>query len=118
MSSSEGKIARTESPKKMTNPFIELVQNHERQWGQNNYSGRPSLQKLLESPVVVFWRTSKETPLVVTVHESLDEVGKQLARQIILGDKYDRALYKVFVNHKPMRITSVKVEFAEDVSGS
>jgi hypothetical protein len=118
MSESKEITVKAESLKKTSSPFIEMVQNHERQWGQTDYTGRPSLQKLLESPVVVFWRTSKDTPLVVTVHESLDEVGKQLARQIILGDKYDRALYKVFVDHKPMRIASVNVEFAEDVSSS
>ncbi len=110
-------MKKAESLKVNTSQFIEMVQNHERQWGQNDYAGRPSLQKLLESHVVVFWRTSADTPMIVTVYDSLEEVGKQLARQVILGDKFDRALSKIFVDRKPMRIASVNVEFAEDTEG-
>lgn len=111
-------MKKPETLKVNTSRFLEMVQNHEREWGQTEYTGRPSLQKLLESPVVVFWRTAKDTPYVVTVHDSLEEVGKQLARQIILGDKFDRALSAIFVDRKPMRIASVNVEFAEDTESA
>jgi len=106
------------SPSTSTHPdgnqFLEMVQNHERQWGQADYTGRPTLKRLLEAPVVVFWRTANDTPPVVTTYDALEEVGRQLARQLIVGDKIDRGLMKIFVDRRPMRIASVNVEFAED----
>lgn len=94
--------------------FFQMVQDHERGWGQNEYAGRPTLQKVLEAQVVVFWRTTKDTPAIITLHKDLDEVGRQLARQIVVGDKFERSLSKIFVDKKPMRIASVNVEFAEE----
>ena len=94
--------------------FFQMIQDHERGWGITEYTGRPSLQKLLEAPIVVFWRTTKDQYPIATCHDSLDDVGKQMARQVILGEKYDRTLSRIFRDKKLMRIASVNVEFAED----
>ncbi len=39
----------------MNNTFMEIVQLHERMWGTEQYSGRPSLADLINYPIVVLW---------------------------------------------------------------
>ncbi len=94
--------------------FFQMIQDHERSWGETEYTGRPTLEKLLESAVVVFWRTTKDQRYIAVCHNDIDDVGKQMARQILLSDKTDRTVAKIFNHQKPMRISSVSVEFAED----
>lgn len=34
--------------------LIDFAQNHEREWGNENYLNRPTLAEILNAPVVVF----------------------------------------------------------------
>jgi hypothetical protein len=99
-------------------PFIEFIQNHERAWGNQTYSGRPSLAELLDASVMLVWQPNdpQETRQMVTVHQSLDEVNKYAARLLIQNkqDPLDRRLQAVYVDRKRATIRGVKVDIVPD----
>ncbi len=107
-----------------SNPLLELIQIHERAWGQEQYPGRPSLATLLNSPIVVMWYksefTDKKQPLkdrfMLTVHPTWEDLDTLVTNALVLGHPSHAAnwkLSKVFFNQKPVRI-SLQVQVLEE----
>ncbi|GIK28859.1 MAG: hypothetical protein HND48_13335 [Chloroflexi bacterium] len=97
--------------------LIDRVQEHERQWGTENYPGRLSLAEILNAAVVAFWQTSKNgKPLekpIITVHHNLDDIENWFMKSISRAylETPDRRLLAVYRNGKAVRVKSVKVTF-------
>jgi len=79
---------------------MEIVQLHERKWGDTQYPGRPTLADLMKFPIVVMWRIDKR--FILSAHQSPDEVH-DLALKALTGKLDDsRKLEQIFVNHQPI----------------
>jgi hypothetical protein len=101
--------------------FLSIVENHEREWGTENYVGRPTLSQLLHSRIVCMWveRTDSKTRQgahnryyltcyneFAAVHQAVTELV--LARKIAAAP--NRKLMRVYVDQVEVEIVSVKVE--------
>ncbi len=89
--------------------FIEWVQVHEREWGTETYIGRPSLQELLNKPIVVMWSTTDpkaKSRFIFTAHDTpaaLNEwvTGMVTASKVTIPA--NRKISRLFVNQKPVK---------------
>jgi hypothetical protein len=97
--------------------FLTWVQEHERAWGNLVYGGRPTLEEILNAPVVVFWRrTGTEKPdryFVITLHSDLAQLEKYFARILLLSfnDPPRSQVAAIFQEQRQMRIAEVHVRF-------
>lgn len=97
------------------NKFIELVQEHERSWGKDSYSGRPDLAALLNSPVVAWWISTSsktnETRRMATVHREIDDLDKYAARLLLhsRNEPPKKRLMEVYINQKKAVIRGVRL---------
>src|SRR5947209_3454567 len=103
--------------------FMELVQLHERMWGTEQYSDRPSLADLINAPIVVIWMEIKSHRdikrgdpradyFMFTVHKNTDELSVVLMEALMAGKvtmKPCRKISKVFVNQQLMKIKAVRL---------
>jgi hypothetical protein len=93
---------------KSVKPFLEWVQVHEREWGTESYIGRPSLQQLLHSPIVVMWSTTDpkaKSRFVFSAHENAASLNEWATGMLIAGKVTmpNRKLAKIFVNQQPVK---------------
>lgn len=111
------------------NELLEFVQKHERSWGNESYTGRPTLAQILAANVVVFWaysgkslhstlgkRASQELPPareIITLHNDTREIESYLTRLVFFAkdNPPDRKYLRAFVNQRPVKIKSVRIEF-------
>jgi hypothetical protein len=97
--------------------LIEYVQDHERAWGNDSYSGRPSLSEILGATVVVLWKPiSKDEPrLKITLHENLDEVENHFVKLLFRANVAapDVRLERIFKGGKAVIIRGVRINFQE-----
>lgn len=98
--------------------FIELVQQHEREWGTDSYPQRPTLADLLGAPVVAWWRReddTSETRLIATVHEDIDVLNKYATRLLLHSSQapIQRRLAMVYIHQKRASIRGVSVHIVE-----
>ena len=85
--------------------FTEIVQVHERKWGEFQYPGRPSLDTLLKCPVVAVWRVDKR--FILSTHLQITDLN-ELVLAIVLGnDPYNRKLLMIFENQKAIDFKTV-----------
>lgn len=109
--------------------LLEFVQKHERSWGNESYTGRPTLAEILAAKVVVFWaysgkpqpqpqnkRASQEIPPareIITLHRDTKEVESYLTRLVFFANDNppDRKYLRAFVDQRPVKIKSVRIEF-------
>jgi hypothetical protein len=110
--------------------FLELVQLHERTWGTEQYTGRPSLAELIAGPIVVMWvevtrPAAKPAPKRITsediaregrftlaVYQNAEELNEALLSIIFashVSDRPCRKIAKIFANQKPTTVTGVKL---------
>ncbi len=96
------------------NAYIEL---HERTWGMKQYTGRPKLDAILKSPVVVFWRSTdaKEERWTITLHDDFKELEKYFTRLLFRSNVQlpGRKVVKIFKDGKPVIVRGVKIWFQE-----
>jgi hypothetical protein len=111
-----------------SNLFMEMVQLHERTWGQDSYPNRPTLHQLLSAKFVVVWaqaiappdirRTSTSmsanTPArsLLTCHELLDEIHDLLSGLVLVGRQSSIAghrVAKVFYKQRPLEVLGVQL---------
>lgn len=103
--------------------FMDYVQAHEREWGNDNYPGRPDLAAIMRSPVVVFWYDVAhdefgEKPLLkITLHQGLDDVERYLCKIMFRANIKlpDKRIHKIFANGNRVIIKGVRVLFEEVV---
>ncbi|MCB9453309.1 MAG: hypothetical protein H6672_17905 [Anaerolineaceae bacterium] len=101
----------------MSRSFMAEVEMHERAWGTQSYSGRPSLAKIMEARIVVFWRENRRDPgYHITLHENTKEIQKYVNESVLdIGLKPPaRRLARLYVNQKRIRIKGVKIIFEMD----
>jgi hypothetical protein len=109
---------RQEPPANGENNFIELVQEHERSWGQDSYPGRPGLAELLNAPVVAWWVPvsvkggKSDDRHTASVYQDLDELNKYATRLLLhsRNDPPDRRLVAVYINQKKAVIRGVNIQ--------
>lgn len=94
--------------------FMDLVQQHERSWGTESYSGKPDLSAILSAQVVVFWREEgKDERNTVTLHKdlgSLEEYFSQLLFRSHVEAPRKRPV-RIYENQRRIIIKGVRVEF-------
>jgi hypothetical protein len=96
--------------------FMDFVQYHERDWGEEQYVNRPDLADIIGSPVVAFWlMDNTEHPLRMTLHEDIELLSKVLLRKIIYSQKQplEQRLYKIFRSQKELAIVDIEIKFRE-----
>lgn len=96
--------------------FIQEVEKHERAWGHNSYTGRPSLDKIMNARVVAFWYPNGTDPDIyttITLHSELKEISAYV--EALVRHTKTRApvvrLARVFLNQNEVKIKSVQVIF-------
>jgi hypothetical protein len=105
------------------NEFLEIVQQHERMWGQQMYAGRPALAEILSSPVVALWRVfgkdgKPDKRYVLTLHKDTSEIEGVMTKALLrleLGAP-DRQFMHLYQNHQRLQIQSVKIVFGPPTS--
>jgi hypothetical protein len=99
------------------NTFLGWVQAHERAWGNQTYSGRPTLEQMLSAPVVVFWSRAgmekSDKHYIVTLHDDLSALEKHFARLLMFAenDTARNRVVAIFEGGNQMRIAAVNVRF-------
>jgi hypothetical protein len=113
--------------------LIDFAQEHERAWGNESYTNRPTLADILNAPVVVFWKPTviaddnprqKNAPPplreTITLHEQLGEVEQYLTKLLFrVGfNPLDRQLVRIFHKGQKVKIKGVKILFENDSRSS
>lgn len=99
----------------MKKTFMNAVEEHERNWGNESYPKRPSLMDILSAPVVVFWEEGEdETRHTITLHNTLEEIEKFFIRLLIAKNKEPkRRIVQVFENQERMLLQGVRIIFGK-----
>lgn len=103
----------------MTAEFMNLVQQHEREWGTTSYQDRPDLMSIMQSNVVVFWRPTPRDPKkadqrhIITLHQDMTEVEKYLVTQVMRATLAppERRFVCAFMTQRKLKIKQVKIGF-------
>lgn len=96
--------------------LLEQIQEHEREWGTENYKDRPTLAEMLSAPVVAFWIEDRKEGdrVTITLHTDLKEIREYyetIFRRMGLGFP-NRRLQSLFAKGKELR---VKLQFDFEV---
>lgn len=97
--------------------FMTYVQAHERAWGHTNYTGRPDLAEILQSPVVVFWKSvdpkKEKEPPTITLHDDLQALEQHFAKLILrsAAGYPDIVVSRMYENQKQVVIKGVRIAF-------
>lgn len=105
------------SKSRKANTFLDMVQTHERSWGEQSYLKRPSLDEILKATVVVFWYPTspdvKSIRYTITLHRGLPDIEQSmlqfLYRSMIQAP--ERRIAKIFVEQKEVRIKRISLMF-------
>ena len=92
--------------------FLDLVQLHERKWGEVQYPGRPALADLMSAPIVVMWTCKGR--FMFTVHQSADQVNElvfNVATGENAGTMRDWKLGMIYVDQRPLKF---KIKIVSD----
>jgi hypothetical protein len=117
--------------------FLEIVQLHERTWGQEQYPNRPTLAQLISAPIVALWsgklNLSSSTrgrsvaslrdqlalesdKFILTCHQTAEELNEMVSDRLLLGrmsESSSRRLSKLFVNQQEREIVGVRLVIAQ-----
>ena len=105
-------------PPKKNKAFLAEVQKYERAWGNESYTGRPSLEQIMDAKVVAFWYpsgTDVEMHTTVTLHPDLKAIDAYV-QQLVVHTKVRMPvvrLAKVFLNQHQVKIRSVEVKYTQ-----
>lgn len=108
---------------------MELVQHHERVWGQEQYPNRPSLHELISAPIVAMWAKvsildpkktaqnleTNQRPML-TAHQNWEEIDEMLTSIVLLGNTSPVANWKlsrVYLNQQAVKVR-VQLQVLED----
>ena len=98
--------------------FLDIVQNHEREWGTETYQARPGLAEILSASVVVFWQKTdgKEKRLLITLHDDTKDIEMHLAKLVLRSpvQQPDRRYIMGFQGQKRLKIAGFKVVFTTE----
>lgn len=100
--------------------LLDYIQLHERAWGTDSYPGKPSLEEMLNAPVIVFWaalsesRNLKTNPRYkATIYEDLSQVENRILKMVFRSqvEAPKERIAKIFRGGNPVKIKSVNVVF-------
>jgi hypothetical protein len=98
--------------------FMDYVQHHERVWGVEHYSQRPTLAQILEAPVVVFWQrigpeNIQNRRFTIRLHNSLEEIEAHYTSMIFSKTVQapTEQIHRIFQKGKRLKIQSAEVQF-------
>ena len=100
--------------------FMEYVQFHERIWGDETYANRPTLQQILDAPIVVFWQeigpeNVQNRRFHITLHEQLSELEENISKvlQRTHNAYLDERIHRIFKKGVRVKIKRIHIEFEE-----
>lgn len=81
--------------------LMDLIQLHERKWGERVYPGRPSLESLMSSKVIAMWFVGPR--FILTTHESVTELSTLIGYVLVGSDPIGvtRTLHRVYIDKRP-----------------
>ena len=98
--------------------FMAMVEQHQKAWGNETYKGKPTLQQIMDSPVVAFWHPTNESMyLTITLHRDLSEINDYMVA-LILHTKTRLPVLRldsVFVSKVPRKVKSVTINWTDAV---
>ena len=112
--------------------LIDFAQEHERAWGNESYTNRPTLADILNAPVVAFWKPilppednprakTAPPPLreTITIHAELADIEQYLTKLLFrVGfNPLDRQLVRIFHKGQRVKIKGIKILFEADTKG-
>ncbi len=102
------------------NEFLDIVQKHERVWGEEQYHNRPDLATIISSEVVVFWLRGKEKKPYITIHNSIEEIEHYMTKLLFRSSVSapNERIVRIFKQQKQMRIKNVSLELEEVIEES
>lgn len=80
--------------------FTELVELHERKWGEIQYPNRPTLQQLLKCPIIAMWRSNGK--FMFSAHYSPDDLNDTILSVLTDLSKPLWKLSQVFYHQNPI----------------
>jgi hypothetical protein len=91
------------------NPFIHWVQMRERVWGNETYIGRLSLEDILASPVVTFWRPVKSDGHLrykIRLFDTRREIEQYMTKLLFCVhiDPPKESLSRIYVHRKQIMV--------------
>jgi len=93
------------------------VQLHERSWGQDRYKQRPSLEDMLNAPVLAFWYPSKrgETRFTASIHATMRDLNAYATHLLVYSkvEQPQQRLARLFVDGRRVRIRGVRILIEE-----
>ena len=94
------------------------VELHEHTWGVKHYLGRPSLNSILEAPIVTFWRPAtndKQPRYKIKLYKNLEELERYYSKLVLRAniEVPQERLTRIFSQRKQMVVTGVKMLFRE-----
>lgn len=97
---------------------MERIQQHERDWGNSTYAGRPNLNEIFSSSVVIFWEHKDKAQFpheTVSLHSGLEEVERYFLRLLFTkqGLTGDRRVSDIYREQKRVMVRSINIEFGE-----
>ena len=105
--------------------FLEVIQEHERKWGTEQYPNRSTLAELLSAPIVIGWveplagknPTSGSTSarMQLKAYQDADQVNAELYNMVMLSSKTVvpfRKIAQVYVKQQPVTIEGLRLMFA------
>ncbi|MBX3066049.1 MAG: hypothetical protein KF726_23925 [Anaerolineae bacterium] len=108
--------------------FMEVVQQHERDWGNEPYPHRPSLTELLAAPIVIMWvemsakaRENAPSRFRLACYQSPEQIHEELYTALVLDKPTNvpnRKIARVFVKQQPVKIVGVRLLFENEAKKS
>lgn len=100
--------------------LIELAQKHEREWGDQTYTARPTLSEILSMPVVAFWRplAGNDKREKITIHKDLKDIELFIHKMVfrIQVALPKETLSHVFVKNRLVRVQAIKIQWVAEES--
>lgn len=98
--------------------FIDLVQLHERAWGNERYLQRPTLQQIMDSPFVTFWtplKQDKKSRSVIKLYDNAAQIEEYFVRLVMRsGIQLPEArLTRIYFQQKRYVVSGVRIKFEE-----
>lgn len=100
--------------------FLDFVQQHERVWGSVKYKNRPTLNEIMQSPVVALWLATGEEPkkLIYTMsaHKNLNEIRNKLIEMVFYTESnfVEYRLFRLYHHQERVKIKEIKIVFTKE----
>lgn len=108
--------------------FLEVIQEHERKWGTEQYPNRSTLAALLSAPIVIGWvepliskfptaasAVSAPARMQLKAYQDADQVNAELYNMLMLSSKVAvpfRKIAQVYVKQQPVTVEGLRLIFA------